>query len=123
MPLPSDEVLYEKVKREINALYKKPSAFRSGAYVKEYKKQFKEKYGVSREPYKDDGKKKNLKRWFQEIWKEVGNKEYPVFRPTKRVSKDTPLTVNEISAANLKKQTALKQKIKGSKNLPPFQPK
>ncbi len=56
-------------------------------------------------------------------WKDVGNKDYPVYRPTKIISKDTPFTINEIDPKNLKKQSKLKQKIKGSKNLPPFQPK
>jgi hypothetical protein len=43
-----------------------------------------------------------------------------VYRPTKRVNKNTPLTIDEIDPANLKEQIALKQLIKGKKNLPPF---
>ena len=71
--------------------------------------------------YSDDGKPKNLKRWFKEEWTDVGHKSYPVFRPTKRITKDTPLTVDEILPSNLKKQIALKLKIKGSRNLPKFE--
>ena len=120
MPTPNDTNLYEKVKKEIYAKYTKHSAYRSGALVKEYKKQFKDKYG-NKEPYKDDGKTKNLARWFKEQWTDVGNKEYPVYRPTKRVDKNTPLTVNEINPTNLQKQVVLKQRIRGKSNLPPFQ--
>jgi hypothetical protein len=43
-----------------------------------------------------------------------------VYRPTKRVNKTTPLTVQEIEPSNLKKQINLKQKYLGVKNLPPF---
>jgi len=67
--------------------------------------------------------KEDLRRWFKEKWQDVGNKEYPVYRPTIRVNKKTPLTINEIDKSNLKKQIKLKQKIKGNKNLPPFKKK
>ena len=33
-----DKKLYEKVKKDIYSKYKKPSAYRSGALVKQYKK-------------------------------------------------------------------------------------
>jgi hypothetical protein len=45
---------------------------------------------------------------------------YPVYRPTVRVNKQTPLLVSEIDPKNLKQQIKLKQKIKGEKNLPKF---
>lgn len=122
MPSPTDPLLYEKVKKEVYAKYAKPSAYRSGALVKEYKEQFKAKYG-NREPYKDDKKPKNLKKWFAERWADIGKKDYPVYRPTKRVDKTTPLTPKEIDEKNLKEQIALKQKIKGTENLPPFKKK
>ena len=73
--------------------------------------------------YGEDGKPKNLKRWYQEAWRDVGNKSYPVYRPTIRKSKETPLTVKEIDPHNLEKQIALKQRIRDKKNLPPFKPK
>ena len=112
---PKDPILYEKVKEEINKIYTKNSAYRSGAYIKLYKKLGGEFY--------DDNEEKPLKRWFSEDWKDIGNKEYPVYRPSKRVNKKTPLTPSEISSSNLKEQIKLKQKIKGEKNLPPFKPK
>jgi len=46
-----------------------------------------------------------------------------VYRPTKRITKDTPLTASEIDPKQAKKQIKRKQIIKGSKNLPPFQKK
>jgi hypothetical protein len=110
-----DKKLYEKVKKEIYKTYKKPSAYRSGAVVKRYKQ-----LGGK---YSGDKKKGSLTRWFREKWKDIGDKNYPVYRPTKRITKKTPLLVSEISSKNLKKQIELKQRIKGLKNLPPFKKK
>jgi len=115
MAIPINTKLYEEVKKYADEIYHKPSAYKSGFIVKTYK----ELGGT----YKDSDKKKGLTDWFNEDWKDIGNKEYPVYRPTKRINKETPLTVSEIDPKNLKKQIALKQKIKGSKNLPPFQAK
>ncbi len=115
MPIINDKNLYAKVKKMADEIYKKPSGFKSGYIVKRYL----ELGGT----YKDDNKPKELKRWFNEQWKDVGGKKYPVFRPTVRVNKKTPLTVSEIDKKQLKEQIKLKQKIKGSKNLPPFKKK
>lgn len=110
---PTNPALYEKAKAIVNKSYPKHSAYRSGAYVKKYKEMGGE--------YEDepDGKRP-LERWFKEDWKDVGNKEYPVYRPTKRISKDTPLTPEEIDPDNLKLQIKEKQKIKGDRNLSAF---
>ena len=115
MPTPIDKDLYEKAKEQIYSVYKKPSAYRSGALVKRYKE-----LGGR---YRDDDKPKDLKRWISEEWTDVGGLDYPVYRPTKRVNKNTPLTVKEIDPKNLLKQIKLKQKYRGDKNLPPFLPK
>ena len=112
MPEIVDKELYNKVKLEADKIYKKPSAYKSGYIVKTYKS-----LGGR---YRDDNQPKNLSRWFKEVWKDVGNQQYPVYRPTKRINKSTPLTVDEIDKENLKKQIKLKQKIKGDKNLPKF---
>jgi hypothetical protein len=56
-------------------------------------------------------------------WQDVGGLDYPVYRPTKRVSEKTPLTTSEINPSNLKKQISLKQEIKGEYNLPKFKEK
>ena len=47
-----------------------------------------------------------LKRWFNEDWQTPsGSKDYSdgdvVFRPTKKVSKDTPKTYNELSPSDI----------------------
>jgi hypothetical protein len=115
MPIPVNKELYEAVKEYANIVYSKPSAYKSGFIVKTYKK-----LGGT---YKEDHKEHNLERWMKEIWIDVGNSEYPVYRPTKRINKNTPLTVDEIDTTNLKKQIKLKQKIRGSMNLPPFKAK
>lgn len=120
MAQPVDKALYEQVKKDIYKIYKKASAYRSGAVVKEYKKRFEAKYGA-KEPYKNDGGGKPLKTWFMEGWTDIGNEKYPVYRPTKRINSKTPLLASEIDPVSLQKQIKLKQKIKGSKNLPPFQ--
>jgi len=113
MPEIENKELYEKIKKKADEIYKKPSAYKSGFIVKEYKKQG----GI----YKDDKKPKELKRWFKESWGSIGG-EYPTYRPFKRINKKTPLTANEIDPTQAKKQIELKQIIKGEKNLPPFLP-
>jgi len=115
MPIPKNQKLYEKVKLMADQIYEKPSAYKSGYIVKKYKELGGE--------YMDDNQPKELKRWYQEKWMDVGKKDYPVYRPTVRVNKQTPLTVKEIDPKQLKEQIKLKQKIKGNKNLPAFQKK
>tara|TARA_R100000278_G_scaffold122915_1_gene110472 strand:+ start:627 stop:896 length:270 start_codon:yes stop_codon:yes gene_type:complete len=58
----------------------------------------------------------NLKRWFKEDWRTPkGKKGYDggenTFRPTKRISKDTPLTWSELTPA----EKARAQKEKNTK--------
>jgi hypothetical protein len=112
MPIPEDKELYEKVKKEADNIYSKSSAYKSGYIVKKYKE-----LGGK---YLNDNKTKNLKRWFEEDWKDVGGLPYPVFRPTIKINKHTPLTPDEIDKKDLQKKILLKQKIKGEHNLPPF---
>jgi len=55
----------------------------------------------------------NLKRWFKENWQTPkGKKDYSggenTFRPTKRVSKDTPSTWSEVTPAEKKRAQAEK---------------
>jgi len=107
--------LYEKVKLDADKIYKKPSAYKSGWIVKEYKK----RGGTY------SGKKTNegLTRWYKENWKDIGGLAYPVYRPTKRINQNTPLLVSEIDKKDLKKKIAKKQVIKGRKNLNKFKEK
>ena len=122
MPEPINKELYEQVKKKIMASYKKNSAFASGAIVKEYKR-----LGGK---YKQDGSPRPLKRWFEEKWVDVNpllgitnDNAYPVFRPTIKISKDTPTLLQDIPVKTLQEQFKLKQKIKGDANLPRFKEK
>lgn len=109
---PLDKQLYKRVKLEADIIFTKPSAYKSGWIVKTYKNR-----GGK---YSGKKTKEGLTRWYKEAWRDIGNKEYPVYRPTKIINKNTPLTAQEISPSKLKKQIALKQIIKGSRNLPKF---
>jgi hypothetical protein len=115
MPIILDKKLYELVKMYVYSIYKKNSAYRSMAIQKLYKS-----LGGR---YADDGKEKKLSSWIKEKWRDIGDLNYPVYRPTIRINSNTPLTINEIDKKNLQEQIKLKQKIKGSKNLPPFKKK
>jgi hypothetical protein len=116
MPIPKDKALYNKVKKMADEKYTKSSAYKSAYIIKTYKD-----LGGG---YLNDNKPKELKRWFQEKWENINpNKGYPVLRPSVKINKQTPLLVSEIDEKNLKEQIKLKQKIKGSKNLPPFKKK
>ena len=108
--------LYEQAKREVYNIYKTPSAYRSGMLVKRYK----ELGGTYSGTKKTN---EGLTRWFKEEWSDIGNKDYPVYRPTIRVSKDTPLLKSEIDKKNLEQQIKIKQIIKNKKNLKPFKKK
>lgn len=115
MPKILNQKLYDDVKKEADKVYKKSSAYKSGWIVKTYK----DRGGL----YGDDNKPKPLKRWFRELWGDIGGKAYPVYRPFKRINKQSPLTVYEIDPNQVKEQIKLKQKIRGNKNLPPFKKK
>ena len=86
---------YNKAKKLANKKYKKASAYKSAFIVKTYKE-----LGEKFDGKKDE--KKVLNRWFDEEWKDVGNEDYTVYRPTKRISADTPLTIDEVDKTNSK---------------------
>jgi hypothetical protein len=113
MPTPANPELYERAKEIVFKQYPKNSAYRSGQLVKKYK----EMGGDYLESKKTE---KGLTRWFKEDWEDIGGQDYPVYRPTKRITKDTPLLAKEISKKNLAQQIALKQRYKGRFNLPPY---
>tara|TARA_Y100000004_G_C8694603_1_gene319029 strand:- start:66 stop:344 length:279 start_codon:yes stop_codon:yes gene_type:complete len=69
-------------------------------------------YTQDNSPFKKVRKSKEglaLKRWFQEDWRTPsGKKGYTkgdkgIFRPTKKISKDTPKTYSELSKADIAK--------------------
>ena len=109
MPKVLNPKLYEKIKQKY--AHMKHSAYKSGLIVKEYK----------RLGGKYSGKKlqkKGLSRWFQEEWKNqrgtIGYKRKPngstsdVYRPTKRITKETPVTHAELSEREIKRARKLK---------------
>jgi len=118
MPEPIQKELYAKAKAEINKIYgTKTSAYRSMALIKRFKSM-----GGK---YRDDGGSRKTTRWLNEKWvnlnakKEGGGYEecgkrgssgkYPLCRPSKTVSSDTPkrfqdIPKSRINAVNLKKQ-------------------
>jgi hypothetical protein len=101
MPTPKNKKLYDEVKEEIYKKYPKHSAYRSGLLVQEYKR----RGGTY------DGEEKQtegLNRWFAEKWKnqrgEVGYKNKDdVYRPTVRITKDTPTTFKELTQQEIEK--------------------
>ena len=115
MSEPLNKKLYEKVKREADKKYDRPSAYKSGYIVKKYKS-LGGKYAGKKDT--DEG----LSRWFKEEWTDLNPKgDYPVYRPTKRITKDTPLTADEIDKKQLKRQIKKKNKGKENITLPKFE--
>lgn len=119
MPEPTDADLYESVKSKLYREMPEHSAYRSGILVQKYKKAYAEKHS-SGSPYKGSKGRGKLSRWFKEDWRtQSGSKTYQkkgdVFRPTKRVTKDTPLTFNELSKSEIesaKKEKKTKGRVK-----------
>jgi len=118
--IPLDRILYEKVVKEAKQKFKTyPSAYASGWIVRRYKE-----LGGK---YKGDKEKStSLDRWFKEKWinvcklpkivpcgrKQASEKDYPYCRPLKRINKNTPKTVNELTPEELKRRCSIKKKIK-----------
>jgi hypothetical protein len=106
--IPNDKDLYEKTKKEVYKKNPVHSAYRSGllvqAYKDAYEKKHKNKNAYSGKKKKDDG----LSRWFSEEWKnDKGGIGYisksSVYRPTKRITKDTPTTFSELSKQQIER--------------------
>ena len=111
---PVDSAMYNRIKRAVIAKNPKHSAYRSGAIVKQYKAAFKKKYG-NKAPYTGNKTKGNLTRWYKEDWKtDKGKETYKeggtIFRPTKRISKKTPVTMGELTKKQ--KTKAIQEKRK-----------
>lgn len=113
MSKPKDQKLYDKVKKEIYKKYPEHSAYRSGILVKTYKEKYEKKYGNKNAYEGKKDKTKGLGRWYAEKWKNqrggVGYKtKSDVYRPTKRITKDTPTTFKELSDEEIKKARSKK---------------
>ena len=106
--VPKDSELYENVKKEIYKKYPQHSAYRSGHLVREYKEKYAEKYGDKVSAYKGEKtKKKGLSRWFKEKWSNQRGKsgyryKSDIYRPTIRVTDDTPVLLQELTDEQLK---------------------
>ena len=113
MSEPKNKKLYEKVKDEIYKKYPKHSAYRSGLLVKEYKARGGEYKGKKQSD-------KGLSAWYREKWSnqrgETGYKyKSDVYRPTKRINKNTPVTFDELSKKEIeraRREKARKGRVK-----------
>ena len=123
-PVPSDQKLYDKIKARVKSDAKSrwPSAYLSGQVVREYKKAMEKK---GKKPYKSGSpskKSSSLGRWYKEDWinistgKKCGDVKtksyYPVCRPKKKITEDTPRTARSLSTETKRKMIKLKQKAK-----------
>jgi hypothetical protein len=127
MPIPENANLYAKAKAAINQTYgTKTSAYRSMALIKKYKSM-----GGT---YRDDGGSKKTTRWRQEKWvdlnqpkegggyhvcghKNTQNNKYPLCRPSKTVSSETPKKYQDISQSRIATVNLKKQKLKNKGNI------
>lgn len=116
---PRDPQLYAKVKIQIYAKMPVHSAYRSSHLVKRYKAEYKKKHGSSTSAYSGTSKKMNrnsgLTRWHREQWRsdtgEVGYRDRSsVYRPTKRITKETPKTFGELSLGDIQRAKREKEK-------------
>ena len=104
---PTNPRLYQAVKEKIYKDIPTHSAYRSGLIVQEYKRRGGKYVGVK-------PKTKGLTRWFKEEWRNqrggVGyQKKGDIYRPTRRVTEKTPVTLQEPTPGELK--TAMKKKM------------
>ena len=106
MPTPTDEKLYESIKKDLFKKYK-PSAYRSGLLVQNYKEEYVKKH-KNKNYYSGTKENSNLKRWFDEKWRSdsgyIGyKKKDDVYRPTIRINDKTPTTFNELTKNQIRK--------------------
>jgi hypothetical protein len=119
MPTPKDQILYDKIKQNIHSKYK-PSAYRSGLLVQEYKREYLKKY-KNDDAYIGNRQSSNLKKWFDEEWKnqrgKVGyEKTGDIYRPTIKINEKTPITWFELTPAQIKAAQNGKAKLGRVKN-------
>jgi hypothetical protein len=133
--IPLDIKLYKHVKKLADKKFQsKTGIYKSSWIVREYKKRGGE-YSIEKKSKKLSG----LKRWFKEKWvdlnrpiksdnkiigyEECGRKsvkagdDYPLCRPSIRVTKETPRTYEELSKKSIQKAKKEKKKVKGAKNI------
>ena len=121
-PRPLQPDLYARVKREADAIYATPSAYKSGWIVKTYKSRGGQ--------YEGGDRSHALARWFQEKWVDLNRRRsdgsyascgrqrasggpYPLCRPSRRISSQTPATVEELSRKSLRQARRRKERAPG----------
>ena len=114
MPTPTDQELYDKVKKSIMNRIKVNSAYRSGLIVKQYKEEYYKKH-KNNNAYKGNKQNSNLGRWFKEQWKnqdgEIGySKKGDTYRPTIKINNKTPITFKELTETQTQKAQEEKRK-------------
>lgn len=120
---PLDKRLYDEVKNEVRRRVRAwPSAYASGQVVREYKRR-----GGR---YSGDRSSGNLRRWFREDWRNVCERDssgnykkcaqdargtrYPYCRPSRRVSRATPRTIDEMTESQRTRMCRRKQRAEGA---------
>jgi hypothetical protein len=127
MSEPVNKALYEKSKRMATEKFTSPTgAYRSMWIVRQYKKM-----GGTYTRRKNSSK---LERWRKEMWvdlnqqngkggyercghKNTQNNKYPLCRPSKTISKDTPRKYQDINESSIRKANIEKQKIREKGNI------
>ena len=105
--MPANPQLYARIRAEVYKEMPTHSAYRSATLVRRYK----ESGGMyqGKKPTEGEG----LRRWLKEDWRNqrggVGyQKKGDVYRPTRRVNAQTPITFGELTAAEVRKAQAEK---------------
>ncbi len=121
---PTNRAEYARaVKRVKRRVARWPSAYASGMVVREYKRVM---AALGRPAYVNAPKrspKAGLKRWFAEKWIDIRTGKpcgsartkaayYPTCRPSRRITKASPVTATELSARNSLEMIAQKQKAR-----------
>lgn len=112
MPEPVDKKLWHRAKKMADKVYDKPSAYKSGYIVKKYKES-----GGKFLNARSRGASAGLTRWFKEKWVNqhgtVGYKHKDdVYRPSKRVTRETPRTWAELTKKQIERAKRTKSKGK-----------
>lgn len=116
-----DKKKWAEAKKLADAIYKTHSAYKSGYIVKKYKElggKFAEERARSRSRSNTKSSPKNragLTRWFAEKWVnqhgEVGYEhKNDVYRPSRRITKDTPTTWKELTPEEIERAKKIKAK-------------
>lgn len=134
-PEPRDRVLYEQIKREASRRFEAPSSWYRSAWIVKTYKQRGGRYLTPRSPAVS---RQGLIRWSREQWvnlnaprydrqgrprgyepcgrsrtpRSVSRSPYPLCRPSRRVSRQTPLTYQEVSVARIRKLNRQKQRVR-----------